>query len=60
LTAVEPIVCSYGMICERCGEVTETFMSEGHGELCEACQKEIKQEGQQRKPLDRRHAAEET
>lgn len=29
------------MLCERCGEVGETFMTEQYGELCEACQKEI-------------------
>jgi hypothetical protein len=27
------------MVCERRGEVTETFMTEGWGELLEACQR---------------------
>lgn len=35
------------MICERCGEVTETFMTEGLGELCEACQRAVEEERQQ-------------
>ncbi len=26
------------MICERCGVIAKTFMTEQHGELCEACQ----------------------
>ncbi len=29
------------MLCERCGEIAETFMTEGHGELCETCQKAV-------------------
>lgn len=32
------------MICERCGEIGETFMMEEHGELCEACQREVEAE----------------
>lgn len=32
------------MICERCGEVGETFMTEKHGELCEGCQRLLEQE----------------
>ena len=42
------------MICERCGEVGETFMTERHGELCEACQKEVEAEqgrSQRRRPF---------
>jgi hypothetical protein len=37
------------MICERCGEVGETFMTEKYGELCEACQQlvEAEQKGNQ-------------
>jgi len=27
------------MVCDRCGEIAETFMTEQHGELCEACQR---------------------
>ena len=38
------------MICELCGEVAETFITEGHGELCEACQKEVQQDSQQTRP----------
>ena len=40
------------MMCERCGEIGETFMTEEHGELCEACQREIELE-QQRAPIQR-------
>jgi hypothetical protein len=29
------------MMCERCGNIGETFMTEGHGELCEACQRDM-------------------
>ena len=47
------------MICERCGEVAETFITEGHGELCEACQKEVQQDSQQTRPPNRKRAAEE-
>jgi hypothetical protein len=32
------------MICERCGEIGETFMTEKYGELCEACQKQVEAE----------------
>jgi len=32
------------MICDRCGEVAETYMTEERGEICEACQREIQQE----------------
>jgi len=38
------------MICERCGELAETFMTEGHGELCEACQRLVEEE-HQRSPM---------
>ncbi|HSE57717.1 MAG TPA: hypothetical protein VLA99_03365 [Nitrospiraceae bacterium] len=38
------------MICERCGEVTETFMTEGYGELCEACQRAVQEESQPNPP----------
>jgi hypothetical protein len=47
------------MICERCGEVAETFMTEGHGELCEVCQNEVQQTGQPTKPPDRKRLADE-
>jgi hypothetical protein len=40
------------MMCERCGEIGETFMTEEHGEVCEACQREIERE-QQRSPIQR-------
>jgi hypothetical protein len=40
------------MICERCGEIGETFITEKHGELCEACQRLIEQQ-QQRSPIRR-------
>jgi hypothetical protein len=46
------------MICERCGEVGETFMTEKHGELCEACQRELEQQ-QQRSPMHRMPPSEE-
>jgi len=42
------------VICERCGEVGETFMTERYGELCETCQREVEaaQGGSQpRRPL---------
>ena len=32
------------MICDRCGEITETYMTEEHGEICEACLQAIQQE----------------
>ena len=32
------------MICDRCEEVTETYMTEEHGEICEACLQAIQQE----------------
>lgn len=32
------------MICDRCGEITETYMTEEHGEICEACLQTIQQE----------------
>lgn len=32
-------------------------MTEGHGELCEACQKEVQQEGQPAKPPNRKRLA---
>ena len=34
------------MICERCGEITETFMTDKYGELCERCQREAEAEQQ--------------
>lgn len=37
------------MICERCGEIGETLMTEKYGELCEACQRLVEEE-QQREP----------
>jgi hypothetical protein len=40
------------MICERCGEIGETFMTEEHGELCEACQRQAEQD-KQRSPMRR-------
>jgi hypothetical protein len=47
------------MLCERCGEIGETFVTEQDGELCEACQKQVEQEHQRHKPPTRRRAAEE-
>ncbi len=35
------------MICDRCGEITETYMTEEHGEICEACLQVIQQENRQ-------------
>ncbi|MCH8038874.1 MAG: hypothetical protein IH977_00830 [Nitrospinae bacterium] len=32
------------MICDRCGELVEVFITEGHGELCEACQGIVQEE----------------
>ena len=32
------------MICDRCEEVTETYMTEEHGEICEVCLQAIQQE----------------
>ena len=36
------------MICDRCGEITETYMTEDHGEICEACLQAIQQEHRHR------------
>ena len=36
------------MICDRCGEIAETYMTEGHGEICESCQQQIEQENRQK------------
>lgn len=44
------------MICDRCGEIAETFMTEQHGELCEACQRLIEQQEQQQRPPGRQRA----
>lgn len=38
------------MLCERCGEVAETLMTEHSGELCERCQRQVEQE-RQRSPM---------
>ena len=35
------------MLCDRCGEIAETYMTEKYGELCEACQQEVQQENHQ-------------
>ena len=32
------------MICDRCGEVAETYMTEERGEIREDCQREIQRE----------------
>jgi hypothetical protein len=40
------------MLCQRCGEIAETFMTEEHGDLCEACQREVERQ-QQRSPMQR-------
>lgn len=39
------------MICDRCGELAETFMTEQHGELCEPCQRLVEEEGQTQRPF---------
>lgn len=44
------------MVCDRCGEMTETFMTEQYGEICEACQHEIEQLDQGRDLLQDRPA----
>jgi hypothetical protein len=46
------------MICERCGEIGETFVTEQHGELYGACQKQVEQEQKPSKPPARRRAVE--
>jgi hypothetical protein len=46
------------MICERCGEVAETFFTEQYGELCEACQQAVEQEHMSSPPSRRRLADE--
>ncbi len=46
------------MICERCGDVAETFFTERHGELCEPCQRVVEQE-QMSSPPPRRRLADE-
>jgi hypothetical protein len=45
------------MICERCGEIGATFMTERVGELCEACQRQV--EAEQPQPQRKRFSAEE-
>ncbi len=45
------------MLCERCGEVAETFMTEHSGELCERCLREVEQERQRSPMRPRRPAA---
>lgn len=42
------------MICDRCGEIAETFMTEKHGELCEACQRLIEEQQQRQRPVGRK------
>jgi|GEM_PF-917868 len=42
------------MICERRGEVAETFYAETHGELCEACQKLVEREQMASPPIKNR------
>lgn len=42
------------MICEHCGEVAETFFTEKHGDLCEACQREVEREKMSSPPPKRR------
>ncbi len=32
------------MICDRCGEMAEVFITQGHGELCEASQRIVQEE----------------
>ena len=32
------------MICDRCGEIAETYVIEEHGEVCAACLQAIQQE----------------
>jgi hypothetical protein len=39
-------------VCERCGEIGETFMTEEHGDLCEGCQREAEKQ-KQRSPMQR-------
>lgn len=39
------------MICDRCGEIAETFMTEKHGELCEACQRFVEEQEQTQRPF---------
>ncbi len=45
------------MICDRCGEITETFVTEQHGELCEACQRLVEEQEQLQRPLGRQRAS---
>ena len=42
------------MICDRCGELAEVFITEDHGELCETCQRIVQEEN--RKPFVRGRA----
>ncbi len=32
------------MICDPCGEMAEAFITQGHGELCEAFQRIVQEE----------------
>ncbi len=56
---VAPAVSCYRMICKRCSEIAETFVTEGHGELCEACQQEVQSKDRAAQPPPRRRLAEE-
>jgi len=44
------------MICDRGGEIAETFMTEPHGELCEACQRFVEEQEQTQRPFGRQQA----
>lgn len=54
---VVPSTGERAMLCERCGEVAETFMTEHSGELCERCLREVEQERQRSPMRPRRPAA---
>ena len=44
------------MACDWCGEIAETFMTEQHGELCEACQRFVEEQEQTQRPFGRQQA----
>ncbi|MGH7228753.1 MAG: hypothetical protein ACREIH_05995 [Nitrospiraceae bacterium] len=51
-----PALEESAMICDRSGEIAETFMTEKHGELCEACRRFVEEQEQTQRPCGRQKA----